>query len=74
MSANKHQNQLRQMLSELQHLNREEDESRINALIYAIHVINENEMIKSTINQRDLRLAAPSTVLNKIKKLVGGSL
>jgi len=70
----RHQNTLKDMLGELQHLNREVDESRINALTYAIHVINENEMIKSTINQRDLRLAAPSTVLNKIKKLVGGSL
>ena len=73
MSGNKHQNVLRNMLDELQQLDREVDVANINALIYAIHVINENEMIKSTLKRKDLRLSAPSTVLNKIEKLVGGA-
>jgi hypothetical protein len=50
MSGNRHQNQIKEMLSELQQLDREVDEARINALIYAIHVINENELLKA---QRD---------------------
>jgi len=47
---NRHQNILKDILDELQQLNREVDEARINALIYAIHVINENELLKA---QRD---------------------
>jgi hypothetical protein len=50
MSGNKHQNKLAHMLSELQYLDREVDVARINALVYAIHVINENELLKA---QRD---------------------
>tara|TARA_B100001094_G_C17485328_1_gene463865 strand:- start:44 stop:199 length:156 start_codon:yes stop_codon:yes gene_type:complete len=49
---NRHQNVLKDMLDELQYIDQDVDEARINALIYAIHVINENEMLKAKIDKR----------------------
>ena len=43
---NRHQNVLKDMLDELQHLDREEDVARINALIEAIGWANKIEALK----------------------------
>jgi len=51
-SRNRHQNRLKDMLDELQHLDRHLDEARINALIYAIHAINRLELLEKEQKKR----------------------